>query len=176
MLCCSENCDRKDQCALFYCNPQPESRKYDNIEPLADFGSGGIGCKTDYWCGPLGSYKMFEPGEECKDLCPICGYELNFCQCLFGGSAHPDRNKERDVVQNHLYLLSDKQLLHLLKLQRHWQTSYGDEERAKMLKCLEKNGTAATWSCRNYTDNELKTYTEMLNKNSIDTGININDF
>lgn len=87
-----------------------------------------------------------------KDLCPICGYELNFCQCLFGGSAHPDRNKERNVVQDHLYLLSDKQLLHLLKLQRHWQTSYGDEEKAKMLKCLEKNGTTATWSCRNYTD------------------------
>ena len=111
-----------------------------------------------------------------KDLCPICGYELNFCQCLFGGFAHPDRNKERNVVQDHLYLLSDKQLLHLLKLQRHWQTSYGDEERAKMLKCLEKNGTAAMWSCRNYTDDELKTYTEMLNKNSVDTGININDF
>ena len=111
-----------------------------------------------------------------KDLCPICSYELNFCQCLFGGSAHPDRNKERDVVQYHLYLLSDKQLLHILKLQRHWQTSYGDEERAKMLKCLEKNGTTATWSCRNYTDDELKTYTEMLNKNSVDTGININDF
>ena len=45
-----------------------------------------------------------------------------------------------------------------------------------MLKCLEKNGTAAMWSCRNYTDDELKTYTEMLNKNSVDTGININDF
>lgn len=86
-----------------------------------------------------------------KDLCPICGYELNFCQCLFGGSAHPDRNKERNVVQDHLYLLSDKQLLHLLKLQRHWQTSYGDEKRTNMLDCLKKNGTAATWACRNFT-------------------------
>ena len=54
-----------------------------------------------------------------KDLCPICGYELNSCQCLFAGSAHPDRDKERDVVQDHLYLLSDEQLLHLIKLQRH---------------------------------------------------------
>ena len=77
--------------------------------------------------------------------CPICGYELNFCQCLFGGSAHPDRNKERNVVQDHLYLLSYKQLMHPLELQRHWQTSYGDEERTKMLKCLEENDIAATW-------------------------------
>lgn len=90
-----------------------------------------------------------------KELCPICGYELYFCQCLFGGSAHPDRDKERAVVQDHLYLLSDKQLLHLEKLQRYWQISYGDEEKAKMLECLEQNGTAATWVCRNYNDNEL---------------------
>ena len=110
-----------------------------------------------------------------KELCPICGYELYFCQCLFGGSAHPDRDKERTVVQDHLYLLSDKQLLHLEKLQRYWQTSYGDEEKAKMLECLEQNGTAATWVCRNY-DDEVKTYKEMLDKNSTDTGININDF
>lgn len=31
-------------------------------------------------------------------------------------------------------------------------------------------------ACKNFTDDELKTYTEMLNTNSIDTGININDF
>ena len=80
-----------------------------------------------------------------KDLCPICGYELNFCQCLFGGSAHPDRNKERDVVQDHLYLLSYKRLMHHLELKRHWQTAYADEERTKMLKCLEENDIAATW-------------------------------
>lgn len=80
-----------------------------------------------------------------KELCPICGYELEHCQCLFSGSAHPDRDKERDVVQDHLYLLSDKQLLHILKLQKYWQTSYDNEEKTKMLKCLEKNGTTAIW-------------------------------
>lgn len=31
-------------------------------------------------------------------------------------------------------------------------------------------------ACKNFTDDELKTYTEMLNTNSIDTGININSF
>ena len=65
--------------------------------------------------------------------CPICGYELNYCQCYFGGSAHPNRSKRRDVVQDHLYLLSEKQLAHLIKLQAYWQTSYGDEERSKIL-------------------------------------------
>jgi len=31
-------------------------------------------------------------------------------------------------------------------------------------------------ACKNFTDDESKTYTEMLNTNSTDTGININDF
>ena len=73
--------------------------------------------------------------------CPICGYELKYCQCYFGGSAHPDRSKRREVVQDHLYLLSDKQLAHLIKLQAQWQTSYGDEERSKMLDVLVSEST-----------------------------------
>lgn len=72
-----------------------------------------------------------EYGEQTK--CPICGYEIKDCQCYFGGSAHPNRSKRREVVQDHLYLLSEKQLAHLIKLQAYWQTSYGDEERSKIL-------------------------------------------
>lgn len=71
-----------------------------------------------------------------KTKCPICGYDLDDCQCYFGGSAHPDRSKRREVVQDHLYLLSDKQLAHLIKLQASWQTSYGDEEKSKILNAL----------------------------------------
>lgn len=71
-----------------------------------------------------------------KTKCPICGYDLDDCQCYFGGSAHPDRSKRREVVQEHLYLLSDKQLAHLIKLQAFWQTSYGDEEKSKILNAL----------------------------------------
>lgn len=62
MLCCSENCDRKNQYALFYLNPQHEFRKYDNVEPLASHGWGSIsikGCESHYDCGPFGDYKMF---------------------------------------------------------------------------------------------------------------------
>ena len=68
--------------------------------------------------------------------CPICGYELEYCQCYFGGSGHPDRQKRRDVVQDHLYLLNAEQLAHLIKLQAYWQTSYGDDERSKILEDL----------------------------------------
>ena len=64
MLCCSEQCDRKDQCGLFYRNSQPEYRKYDNLESLATHGWGSISannCESHYDCGTLGDHKMFEP-------------------------------------------------------------------------------------------------------------------
>lgn len=72
------------------------------------------------------------------DRCPICGYGPGHCQCLFGGSAHPDRSKRREVVLDHLYLLSDEQIKHVIELERHWQTSYGDEERSNILESLIK--------------------------------------
>lgn len=64
MLCCSENCARRQQCGLYWRNPQPEYRKYDNVESLATHGWGSIssnGYESHYDCGPLGDYKMFEP-------------------------------------------------------------------------------------------------------------------
>lgn len=70
--------------------------------------------------------------------CPICGYELKYCQCYFGGSCHPDRYKRTEVVQDHLYLLNAEQLAHLIRLQACWQTSYADEDKSKILKELIK--------------------------------------
>lgn len=64
MLCCSEYCEKKNQCGLYYRNPQPEYRKYDNVESLASHGWGSIsaqGCEVHYDCGPSGDYKMFTP-------------------------------------------------------------------------------------------------------------------
>lgn len=61
--------------------------------------------------------------------CPICDYPFDMCQCCFGGSAHPDRSKRQSVVQDHLYLLTPRQLAHLIDLQHHWQTSYDDPEK-----------------------------------------------
>lgn len=71
--------------------------------------------------------------------CPICRYELKDCQCIFGGSCHPNRDKRREVVQDHLYLLNAEQLAHLIKLQAFWQTSYSDDEKTKILKEYEND-------------------------------------
>ena len=73
-----------------------------------------------------------------KEKCPICNYNLNYCQCRFGGSAHPDRSKRREVVLDHLHLLSKRQIEHIIKLERCWQVSYGDEERTKILADFQK--------------------------------------
>ena len=74
-----------------------------------------------------------------KEKCPICGYEIGFCQCLFGGSAHPNRHKKREVVLDHLYLLTETQLNHIIELQKHWQTSYSDDEKTKIYNELKRN-------------------------------------
>ena len=68
-----------------------------------------------------------------KEKCPICGYDLEWCQCYFGGSAHPDRSKRATVVMEHLYLFSEKQVKHIIKLQSYWQISYGDPQLEKIL-------------------------------------------
>ena len=63
-----------------------------------------------------------------KDKCPICEYPFEMCQCKFGGSAHPDRSKRARVVADNIYLLTNKQIEHLKKVQSWWDISYGDEE------------------------------------------------
>lgn len=76
------------------------------------------------------------------EKCPICEYSITpkkgktGCQCLFSGSCHQDRSKRTDVVKDHLYLFSKKQIKHLLALESYWQTSYGDEERSTIRKNL----------------------------------------
>ena len=72
-----------------------------------------------------------------NEKCPICDYPIQRCQCLFDGSAHPDRSKQIEVVLDHLYLLSEKQLEHVIELERYWQISYGDDERTNILNHLK---------------------------------------
>ena len=71
-----------------------------------------------------------------EEKCPICDYELSWCQCRFGGTAHPDRSKRREVVLHHLFLFSDKQIEHIKDLERFWQICYGDDERTEILREL----------------------------------------
>ena len=72
-----------------------------------------------------------------KKYCPICKYPFEWCQCYFGCLAHPDRSKRRQVVQDHLYLLTNEQIKHLKEVQAYWQTSYSDEEMNKIIKELQ---------------------------------------
>ena len=32
---------------------------------------------------------------EVREKCPVCKYDISMCQCMFGGSAHPDRSKRQ---------------------------------------------------------------------------------
>ena len=60
--------------------------------------------------------------------CPICEYEMNHCQCIFSGDAHPNTEIRKKIVKDHLELLSPKQIGHLVALEEWWNTSYGDPE------------------------------------------------
>ena len=72
------------------------------------------------------------------EKCPICEYDMSQCQCIFGGNAHPDRSNRIRVVKDHMYLLSPKQVGHLIALEDWWQTSYGDPEGQDELDKLKK--------------------------------------
>ena len=110
-----------------------------------------------------------------KELCPICKYEFNMCQCWFSGTAHPDRSKRASVVADHIYLLSDAQINHLKKVQEFWRISYDDEEKNEILKELEAeredaepvrhghwirndNGTYSCSECQSWIPNEQHYY------------------
>ena len=72
-----------------------------------------------------------------KENCPICGYAIDMCQCRYGGSAHPDRRNNMEVVLDHLYLLSQKQIKHIIDLEQYWQISYADQKREDILASLK---------------------------------------
>lgn len=67
-------------------------------------------------------------GKVHHEYCPICEYEIQHCQCIFSGSAHPNRDRRIKIVKDHLELLSPKQIGHLIALEGWWQTSYGNPE------------------------------------------------
>ena len=62
------------------------------------------------------------------DKCPICKYQLDQCQCLYAGSGHPDRSKRIKVILDHLFILSESQIRHVIELERRWNISYTDQE------------------------------------------------
>ena len=65
------------------------------------------------------------------EMCPICEYEIQHCQCIFDGIAHPDRSRRARIVKDHLYMLSPKQVGHVIAIEAYWNTSYGLPEDAE---------------------------------------------
>ena len=87
------------------------------------------------------------------DKCPICEYPLDQCQCLYAGDAHPDRSKRQRVVLDHLHILSEPQLRHVIELERWWNMSYADQELTEI--CDKMNAVnKKNASIRN--ENEIK--------------------
>lgn len=83
-----------------------------------------------------------EDGQGGKVKCPICDYYIEKCQCKYGGNAHPDRSKWREVVLDHLYLFSEEQIRHIAKIEKYQCISYTDPEMNKIFESLkEGSGT-----------------------------------
>jgi tRNA G26 N,N-dimethylase Trm1 len=87
----------------------------------------------------LAQIAEMESAEKTNEKCPICEYAISGCQCLYSGSAHPDRHDKERVVIDHLYLLSPTQVQHVISLEKHWQISYADEILNAILKKLIAN-------------------------------------
>ena len=114
-----------------------------------------------------------------KEKCPICDYDIEHCQCCFGGSAHPDRSKRAAVVRDHLYLFSDKQVMQIIELERYWRISYLDEEKEKIREELEREYNPVLMPApveeanmdkplKNWTLGEAKEYCASRNGNCAD--------
>lgn len=114
-----------------------------------------------------------------KEKCPICDYDIEHCQCCFGGSAHLDRSKRAAVVRDHLYLFSDKQVMHIIELERYWRISYLDEEKEKIREELEREYNPVLMPApveeanmdkplKNWTLGEAKEYCASRNGNCAD--------
>lgn len=66
--------------------------------------------------------------------CPICLYPISNCQCKYGSGAR--REARYEVIRDHLYMLSDEQLQHLINVQKSWQISYSDTARSVIYNSL----------------------------------------
>lgn len=68
-------------------------------------------------------YTIKHNEEDYSGCCPICEYSIEHCQCMYGGTSHPNRDLRMEVVFQHLYLLSEEQLKHIIKLQERMNIS-----------------------------------------------------
>lgn len=83
-----------------------------------------------------------------KEKCPICDYEIKECQCRFAGSCHPNRDKRRQFVIDHLYFFSEEQVKHVVELQRFWEIDYADDDMHRMLMEFKRMRGVGGKQCR----------------------------
>jgi len=83
------------------------------------------------------------------DICPICRNGFAMCQCMYGGSSHPNRALNQKVVLEHLHFLTKKQIKHIIELEKYWQVSYNDEKCCEILAELQKDrGIEVIFNCK----------------------------
>ena len=80
-----------------------------------------------------------------QTACPICQFSIDRCQCLVGGTGYHDRSKRIRVVLDHLYMFTDKQIKHIVDLEREWCSEYADKELNQILKQIENETGKKTW-------------------------------
>lgn len=73
-----------------------------------------------------------------KYICPICHKPFDDCRCRYdlpeGGTL-----AYVEVILDHLYLCSDEQLQHIIKLEKEWNLFY-DDDRQMILNFIHKGG------------------------------------
>ena len=73
-----------------------------------------------------------------KYICPICHKSFDDCRCRYdlpeGGTL-----AYVEVILDHLYLCSDEQLQHIIKLEKEWNLFYNDD-RQMILDFIHKGG------------------------------------
>jgi len=118
-------------------------KKYDRITdyPLAPYEKAIVErykAEQEYYSRCREKNAKKKKGEPMNERCPICGYEIKHCQCMFIGSAHPNRDLRQRVVLDHLYLFTPAQIDHIIQLEKKWYISYADNERSGILESIEK--------------------------------------
>ena len=121
-----------DKGALLYA----KSRGFKTVKP---FHQSANEWDVDLALAQIAEMELTTNSTPLNEKCPICEYTISGCQCLYSGSAHPDRHDKRRVVLDHLYLLSPAQVQHVISLEKHWQISYADEILNAILKKLIAN-------------------------------------
>ena len=61
------------------------------------------------------------------ERCPICDYPLRYCECANKSVLSKKEEINLQVATDHLYLLSERQIRHLIEIERIWDIWYSDE-------------------------------------------------